>query len=319
MKSLILAISLLAGLNVHASTSDNYSLPIIGVKTEENFSLNAIQTRTEYRDEVIAKTCWRRVADGYRTVCRQVEEQRCYEDSESRRICKPVYVNRCHNEVVYRDEAYTCYETVRRGYEVFSHNTKANVNVKVSNVPGIQAPHNTCGIDFTLYGGSFSSVAKCSEFIVLATTKSASESRVGDTVVQNRALDVTLLDAKKISAPTRNGIQEMRLEGQTLVLRTGDLSKNSNFTLKLFAKRNKLLGKDTVLIERNLAPAEYSFEKISEDAGLVKIDLKKLVGGVDRKKKHNIKVSINVVVDLANAINASLPKLSASEEIVVND
>lgn len=319
MKKLILALGLLGAFNAFASTVDGYSLPIVGVQTEENFTMNTVQTRTEYRSETVAKTCFRTVFDGYQTVCRQEPETYCYEDHMSRRICSTRYVNRCYSEARYRQEAYTCYQTISVPYEVFSNNVKANVKVKVSSVPGdVQAPHNTCNLNFTLEGAAFRANASCSEFVVLAR-QSANERREGNTVVQDRVLDLTLVDAKKLSAPVKGGIAEMRLEGQTLVLRTGDLTKNPNFSLKLFVERRKFLSSDETLINRNLAPSEYSFEKINDDFGLVKINLSKLIGGINAKKKHVLRVDLNVAADLNGALNTTLPTLSASESITVNE
>lgn len=319
MKSFLLALALISGFNIQASTIDGYTLPITGEKTEQNFTMNSVQTRTEYRNETITKTCYRTVADGYHTICRQEPENYCYEDSQSRRICGVRYVNRCRNEIRYRTEAYTCYETVSIPYEVFSHNVRANVNVVVASTPGtITAPHNTCLIDFTLNGDNFKSLANCPEFIILAKS-SASESRQGATVVQDRSLELTLLDSQAVSAPTKNGISEMRLEGQTLVFRAGDLTKNSNFSLKLNIERRNLLKKDETLINRNLAPTEYTFLKSSEESGLVKIDLSKLIGGINTKKKHVLKVDLNVLLNTSAVLNRNLPNLSASESITVNN
>lgn len=318
MKTLLLALALVAGFNTHASTIDGYSLPITGVETEENFTMNAVQTRTEYRNETVANTCFRTVSAGYRTECRDEPQVVCFPSREGQ-VCSTRFERRCYTVPAYRQEAYTCYQTVSVPYEVFSHNVKANVNVKVTNVPGdVQAPNNTCGIDFTLNGGSFKSVARCPEFIVLAK-QTADESRLGNTVVQNRELNITLLDAKKISAPTKGGIAEMRLVGQTLIFRTGDLTKNPNLSLKLFVERRKLFKGDETLINRALAPAEYSFEKINDDFGLVKVDLSKLIGGINTKRKHVLKVDLKVAVDTTGSINATLPALSASESIIVNN
>ncbi|MBC7430316.1 MAG: hypothetical protein H7336_17005 [Bacteriovorax sp.] len=319
MKSMMLALALLAGLTAHASTIDGYSLPITGVLTEENFAMSAVQTRTEYRNETVANTCFRTVQAGYRTECRQEPQVVCYPDPHAGQVCTTRFENRCYTVPQYRQEAYTCYQTVSVPHEVFSNNVKANVNVKVSSVPGdVQAPHNTCGVDFTLTGGDFKSVANCSEFIVLAKTYNE-ESRVGDTVTQNRSIDLTLLDAKKLSAPTKGGIVAMKLEGQTVVFRSGDLTKNPNFSLKLFVQRRKLFKGDETLISRNLTPSEYSFEKISDDFGIVKINLSKLIGGINEKRKHVIRVDLNIAVDTTGAINSKLPSFSASESIIVNN
>lgn len=111
----------------------------------------------------------------------------------------------------------------------------------------------------------------------------------------------------------------MRMEGQTLVFRTGDLTKNKNFSLKLFVERRKLLKGDETLVNRNLAPQEYSFEKTSDEFGVVRINLGNLIGGINKKRKHVIKVDINVLTNTVNSINSHLPSLSASESITVND
>lgn len=319
MKSLILALALIAGFNAHASTVDGYSLPINGQQSVENFTLNTVQTRTEYRSETVANTCWRTVFAGYRQVCRQEPVTTCSVGRDGIKFCGTRWVTQCYQEPQYRQEAYTCYQTISVPYEVFSNNVKALVSVKLPNVPaGSNLPQQTCDINFTLEGGNFSSLANCSEFIVIAQ-KSVSESREGQTVIQNRKLDVTLLDAKVVTAPVKGGIGEMRMEGQTLVFRTGDLTKNKNFSLKLFVERRKLLKGDDTLINRNLAPQEYSFSKTSDEFGVVRIDLANLIGGINKQKKHIIRVDINVLTSTANSINSSLPTLSASESITVNN
>lgn len=315
MKSFLLALSLLAGINVQASTIDAYSLSLVGVQAEENFTMNSVQTRTEYRTETVAKTCFRTVSDGYQRECRSYPEQRCYEDSMSRRICRTEYVNRCSDEIRYRTEAYTCYQNVSVPYEVFNNNVKANVIVKVS--APVQPTASACAVNFTLNGSSFKAVANCADYVVLAK-QTAEESRVGDTVVQTRTLNLTLVDAKTVAAPVKGGIREMKLEGQTLSFKTGDLAKNSNISLKLFVERRKLFGDDT-LINRNLVPTEYSFEKTGENEGVVKVNLTKLMGGINASKKHAIRVDLNVIADFSSAINSSLPNLSASESIIVNN
>jgi hypothetical protein len=315
MKSFLLALSLLAGINVQASTIDGYSLSLVGVQAEENFTMNAVQTRTEYRTETVARTCFRTVSDGYQRQCSSYPEQRCYEDNMSRRICRTEYVNRCRDEIRYRQEAYTCYENTSVPYEVFSNNVKANVIVRVS--APVQPTPNSCAVNFTLNGNKFNAVANCADYIVLAK-QSAGEARVGDTVVQTRTLDLTLVDARTVTAPVKGGIRDLKLEGQTLVFKTGDLSKNPSFALKLFVERKKLFGDDT-LINRNLAPSEYTYEKTSEDSGIVKINLSKLIGGINASKKHAVRVDLNVIADTAASINSSLPNFSTSESIIVNN
>ena len=135
MKSLILSIALLAGLNVSASTVDSYNLPITGVQTEENFTMNAVQTKTEYKNETVANTCYRTVFAGYRQECRQEPVVICYPGGPAGQVCSTRFETRCYQVPQYRQEAYTCYQTISVPYEVFNNYVKALVNVKLPNVP----------------------------------------------------------------------------------------------------------------------------------------------------------------------------------------
>jgi len=316
MKLFLLGLSLISAFNVQASTMDGYSLSLVGAQSEESFSMNAEQTRTEYRTERVMRTGFRTVADGFGRQCVSVPQERCFEDHMSRRICRTEFVNRCHDEIRYRQEAYTYFDNVSVPYEVFNNNVRANVNVKIKG--GSAATQNSCAVNFTLNGSQFKAVANCLDYIVLAK-QTADEGREGNTVIQNRTLELTLVDARIVAAPIKGGIREMKFEGQTVVFKTGDLTKNPNFTLKLFTERRKLLGSDDTLINRNLIPSEYTFEKTGEDSGIVKINLSKLIGGINSKKKHVIRVEINVAANTSGAINASLPSLSDSASITVND
>lgn len=319
MKSFILSIALLAGLNVSASTVDSYNLPITGVQTEENFTMNAVQTKTEYKNETVANTCYRTVFAGYRQECRQEPVVICYPGGPAGQVCSTRFETRCYQVPQYRQEAYTCYQTVSTPYEVFSHNVQANVNVRVAKAPSdIQAPHNTCSINFILSGEAFRPSAHCAEFVILAES-SNTETREPFKVTQNRALSLTLIDAQKLAAPTKGGIADMRLEGQTLTFRTGNLNKNSNFSLKLYIERQKIFGSDETVINRNLVPSEYSFEQINDDFGIVKINLSKLVGGINTKRKNFLKVTLDVPLDRSKVINATLPVLSVDNSITVNN
>jgi hypothetical protein len=316
MKNLIAVLFALGfAFQLQASTVDGYSLPLVSNDPEVNFVLNTIQTRTEYRTDTIAKTCYRTELDGYRNVCQYQPEVVCWEDRNSRRICETRQVYRCHSEPVYRTVPYTCYETVRIPYEVFSNKVRTNVHVKKpSNIPAA----NDCSLNFTLEGDSLRTVAHCSNLLVSAK-KQASERREGDTLIQDVSYDLSFDIMSAVTAPVTPGIQGLSLEGQNLVFTSGDLTKNRNFALKLFVERKKFLKEDETLINRNLAPSEYTFTKINEFQGIVKINLSSLIGEVNSKKKHVFKVNLDVLVDRGAVLNASMPNLSSDASLTVNE
>lgn len=316
MKSMMLALSfaLATMLSANASTADSYSLPLVNNDPQINFTLNTVQTRTEYRNESVAKTCYRTEFDGYRNVCQYYPETYCYEDRMSRRICETRSVYRCHSEPVYRTVPYTCYETVRVPYEVFSHNVKSNVTVNKSSDLNL----DNCEVRFVQVGESLKAEGSCASHLIFGK-RNATERREGNTLIQDYVYNLTFANTAELIAPVSKGISNMRVEGQNLVFKTGDLTKNSQFNLRLFVERRKFLREDETLVNRVLNPGEFSFTKTSESQGEVRIDLSKLFGGINSKKKHVFKVNLDVITDRASILNTVQPEFSANDSLTINE
>lgn len=316
--SLILFLALAAGTSM-ASTIDSHTFPIFGNDSEENFLLNTTQTRTAYRQETVARTCYRTEFDGYRNDCNYYPEVRCYETRDSARVCNSVPVYRCQPVAQYREVAYTCYQTISTPYEVADHQVVANFNVKISSKPKEPTNPTGCRVGYTMEGEALRSHADCPSLLVLSNEKRTTAIDRAGTVIHNYNVALKLLDAEEILAPLEGGVAQMQLEGQTLTFRTGDLSKNANFNLKLFVERKRLLKSDETLINRNITPNEYTFEKINERFGIVKIDLNKLLGGLNLKKKHVLKVSLQVNLEAGTLLNNQRPVLQSDAAITVNN
>lgn len=321
MKSLILSclFLLLASNATMASTIDSHVFPISGVETEENFLLSTTQTRTAYRQDTVARTCYRNEFVGYRNVCDYYPETRCYETRDSARICRPVPVYRCEQVPQYRNVAYTCYETISTPYEVVDHHVQANFKVIIDRKPKEPTDPTACLVGFTMEGEKLHSHADCPKELILATQKKTTEIDRSGTVIHNYTVSLKAFDAATVLAPLEGGLADMNLEGNTLTFKTGDLSKNAQFNLSLFVERRRLLKGDETLINRNLAPSEYSFEKINEQFGIVKVDLSKLVGGINAKKKHVIRVKMNVNLEAGTIMNRQSPDLTREASITVNN
>lgn len=317
MKSLILLLTITAT-SAWASTIDTHTFPILQTNGEETFNLTTTQTRTAYRQETVARTCYRTELVGYRNACEYYPEVRCYETRDSARVCNTVPVYRCQQVPDYRNVPYTCYQTISTPYEVVDHEVVANFNVKVSSKPKEPSNPTSCQVGYTMEGESLRAHADCSDFLILSKEQKTTEMDRG-VVVHNYNIDLKLLDTKDTLAPLEGGIAEMSLTGNTLSFRTGDLSKNPNFDLKLFVERRRLLKGDETLIDRKITPNEYTFYKINEKFGIVKIDLYKLMGGLNSKKKHVIKVDLKVNLEAGTVLNNQVPHLSTQSEITVND
>lgn len=317
MKSLLLLLALIAS-SAMASTMDGHTFPINGAENEEHFLLKTTQTRTAYRQETVANTCYRTELDGYRQACEYYPEVRCYE-TRNGPVCSSAQVYRCQTIPNYREVPYTCYQTVQRPYEVFDHQVVGNFNVKISSKPKEPSNPTSCQVGYTMEGDVISSHADCNDFLILAKQKDVTEIDASGALIHNVDVDLKLLDPKTTLAPVESGIAEMNIEGNTLSFRTGDLSKNKNFTMKLFIERKRLLKSDETLIDRFITPAEYTFYKINEHFGIVKINLEKLIGGINAKKKHIIKLDMSVNLGEGTLLNKQMPNLNAKAEITVNN
>ena len=350
MKSFILALSIVFASNTFASTTDSYSLPINGDESTERFVLNAEQTKTLYRTEIVDSTCYRTVQNGYEMQCNYVPEVVCYNTPDyprypsgpgpghgghpgqgpghrpgfggprpRQRVCETRYVNRCYSVPRYVQEAYSCKKSMEIPYEVFDYNVKASVDVVIKN-PTKNVAFNSCDVDFVLFGSNLSAQSSCRDYIIQATKSNTMSNLSNKQVEINSKYELTVQDLATAVAPVSKGISNLRMEGQTVVFKTGNLTKNKNFTLKLYVERRKLLKSDVVIINRNLSPSEYTYEAVDAENGNVKISLTKLFGGINKNKKHIINVELKLKDSFENALNKDIiPALKVSRSITVNN
>ncbi len=300
-----------------ASTTDRHLVVVSGNETSDAFSLNAVATKTLYRTEEREATCYRDVFDGYETVCDGFAEvigphpDPGPHPDDPGRVPKPgpgdnnpspwpdpTPTRTCHEEARYRSEAYSCTETVSVPYEVFDHNATANVNATISAelLPKTQA---NCGINFSLTGDDLSLFNSCVDYLATAVKTIDDQ---GD--LKNYQFAVKLLNKDLILAPLAGNLQGMKVDADNLVVKTGDLTKGSNFTLKLYVQRRKFLAKDVVLVNRALTAKEFTYTALDAKTGLVKMNLDKLTGGFEAKKKHVIRVELDVTLPANTIANA---------------
>lgn len=120
MKTMLFVALLSIVTGAFASTIDSETVRFDGSNGEVSMQLNAEETRTEYRRETVARTCYRTVLVGNRRVCRRPSQG------------GPA---QCWNDPIYRTVPYTCYETVSVPYEVFENYVQANVTINFGAVP----------------------------------------------------------------------------------------------------------------------------------------------------------------------------------------
>ena len=220
----------------------------------------------------------------------------------------------CHDEPVYRDEAYSCMETVQIPYEVFDHNTEATVNVRISAAPSTKPQAGNCGIDFNLNGDNLSATNTCADYLAFANIGS-----MGSGYSKSYNYDVKLFDAAAVLAPLNGNLQDMHVDGSDLSFKTGTLSGATNFTLKLFVQRKRFLAKDITLINRQLNANEFTYTAIDARTGYVHIDLDRVASGFQSNKKNVINVTLDVTLPTAGTLlnGRNTPTLHQEEGITI--
>jgi hypothetical protein len=323
-----------------ASTTDSHLVRIDGQESREGFSLYTTTTRTEYRTQTVERICYRTIIDGYRRVCNRYSDivqprpprdprdpnrplpprdphypnPRPEPRPEPRPIPRPPV---CYDEPIYRTVPYTCYETINTPYEVIDHNTVSNLNVILTPAESINN-NTTCNLNFEAIGDNVSAQTNCNEILAISNSTLAVGYDRG-TRMQNIDYSIKLFDRQKLIAPLAGGLANMHLEGQNLVVVTGDLNNSKNFNLKLFVERRKFLRDDEVILNRTLQPTEFSFEANGGNTGLLKIDLARLLGGINTSKKHKIKLQLDVVLPAGNILNTNGVNTHQESEITVWD
>lgn len=336
------------------ASTDVHSVIIQNGETSEAFNLNTIVMRTEYRYEDVQSTCYDRVFDGYRTVCdnfmgvNQLNKNmsvnevgphpapgphpRDPRDPPPETKPGPSYPRdpdptpypspypdyprerRCYQEAVYRDVVYSCIKRISIPYEVFDHNASANVNVKISSPPASKPQSRYCGIDFILNGDILSAKNTCPEYIATAQVN-----KNGSGYSTNYSYAINLFDSEKVLAPLAGGLSKMRVEGNTLIARVGNISEAKNFSLKLFVQRKRILKSDIVMINRKLTQSEFTYQAVDERTGLVKINLSKLVGSLS-ERKYTVRLSLDVTLPSGTIIDGqNLPNLHQEESVTIKN
>ena len=220
----------------------------------------------------------------------------------------------CHDEAEYRTVAYSCTETISVPYEVFDHNSTANVKVRVSAAPSSKPQTGNCGIDFNLSGDLLTASNSCSEYVALANQ---TVENLGN--LKNYNYDVKLLDAQVVLAPLAGNLQEMKVNGTDLVVKTGNLAGATNFNLKLYVQRRRLFRSDVVLIDRTLNSKEFSYEASDDNTGYVHINLAKIVSGFEPNRKNIIKLNLDVNLGAGTLLlnSGAIPSLHQEAQITI--
>jgi hypothetical protein len=209
-------------------------------------------------------------------------------------------------------------KTISVPYEEVDHQSRSNVNVKVSAAPISRPQTGNCGINFSMNGDQFQATNTCTEYVAF-TNMIKNERNENGVRVTDYGYAIKLYDIQTIFSALNGGLQEMHVNGNELMVKTGSLNRTQNFTLKLYVQRKRFFKNDEVLIDRVLTNNEFSYEPIDENTGWAHIDLNRVLNGFNANRRHIIKLNLDVNLDSGTMLNQmNIPNLHQENTITIN-
>lgn len=290
-----MALSCVVG-SVFASTIDSQSVRFDGSQVQEVLNLRTEKTRTEYREERVARTCYRTVVAGHRTVCRRPP---------------PPQPQQCWREPIYRTVPYTCYETRRVPYEVFENYVDANITINYSQLPeGLVASEN---ITATLNGDLLTLRSNGSKKLIVELNSLTQNRRMeGNTLMLDAVATLNFHDALKVQEALK--LTDARIQKSILTYNLGAIADlNLQHNLKIV--NNPRLGGSTTLFDGILDAGNLSREERGATTAM-SVKFEDLLGRTLSSGRYNITVSAEFKVGRAVLNAHEIGSLSVEKTIV---
>lgn len=196
---------------------------------------------------------------------------------------------------------------------------KAHINV-VKTLRSKNYNLNNCTFKVDLNATSENYSARCMEAVVKLFVVDRREVVNGDT--QERFINLDL-DFAAISdlAALKHGLAGLEFSDGLATFETADLSQAQNFSLRVKVSADRLLLKDKVIINRDLAEGDYTIEKLPSGKARISIDLNRLSDDVPYSKDPTLKVELKALkpVNLKDAINTPVLANALSASLIIND
>jgi hypothetical protein len=295
--TLVAAILSLFVASAYASTTDSETIFFDGSNSNAVVQLQTEKTRTEYREETVPRTCYRTVIVGYRQVCR--------------RPSNPRQPQQCWREPIYRNEAYTCYQTIRTPYEVFEYYVDAQIGINFGDVPeGIVAAEN---ITASLNGDILTLRSQGSKLLVVELQDLTQNRRVdGNVLMIDASATIKFHDAQKIKAALN--LTDVRIQSGTANYNLGPIA-GLQLSHNLKIVNNPRLGGSTTLFDGEMNADVLSREERGNLTAM-SVKFEDVLGRQLGSGRYNITVSSEFKAGRAVLNAPELGSLSAERTIL---
>jgi hypothetical protein len=236
------------------ATSSTKTFFYDGTQDSIQMLLRAEKTHTEYRYEDRQTICYRQDVF-YRRYCQQ---------TPSGTICNTV--------PEYRTVSYPCIQRVQISYQVKDYDVEATVDLDVAPITSsLRVGEN---FKVTLDGDMLYLSAEGSKnFFILAKKPVVSTQMTGSLKLINASYSAQLIEAAPIMKAL--SMTNISLKDNVLSFTMGPIAAQEMLTFHLNVKKAPLLGSDTVLFDRDLAPSDMDL-KITEANSVAGVNIEKL-------------------------------------------
>jgi hypothetical protein len=293
-----LMLFLLISLSVFADTESSRQFNYNGSGQHESYTLRTENTHTEWRTEQRERTCWRRVFDGYRRECHTEYRTICRREGE-RTVCRQEPYQVCQDVPVYRNEPYTCYETVQVPYEVFDYFVQGNYKINFLS----EAPNANENFSLVQNGDDFGLSVRSSGNYLISATKNVQESYSD----QLKTIDVTYSVLMNDLAPEinviRSGITNLVTPDKKIIsMQIAQHSGVLPLVIHLKAVMPISWGRDVLMIDRDLKAVDYQIVNVAGIA-TVMINPFQVIEKFKEKYFYDFTVTLKLETKGANIIN----------------
>lgn len=310
--SLILGL-LLSFFSLHslASTPIGNDLNVISIKGSASIY------RQEKDTEEYEGTCSREVDDGTVTQCKPLYETHCTKVPYE---CHQVETGEdCEEVPATRTETYSCTlsRTVYR--DVFDHYAYVSAEVSKKFVDK-NIDLSNCNLNLHITDNDESLTSDCLTAIVKSEKVDRKVTFSEGNEFRNVKMNLSFFDIYNLNA-TLGGLDDLHYENGIVSFTATDLSKSTNFVLKANLKRDRLIFKDSSLLDTEIDVNQLMIEPKEEGLFKLSFDLKKLVK-FDSTKRHKFSLTLKTKneVDLSgNVINEKPLSNKLEKTIKINE
>lgn len=272
-----------------ASSGESRSFVYDGSQNSVELVLRGEETHTEYRYEDRQSICYRTEIVGYRTVCHSSPGP----GPGHRPGPGP---RQCYRQPIYRQVSYPCMQTVRIPYEVKDFDVDARVVIDVTNLSNAISSGET--FTASLKGDTLKFTAKGSKkFVIVLKKQSVRSNLVGAVKYMDAFYAVELVEAAPILKAIN--VNKVSVKKPLLTFEAG-VNSNPAISYSLKVVKNKTLGSDDVLFNRELASTELNATS-NEVVTTAQVNLDNLgVKLSSGKFKFTVKAQYNVDGEVMN-------------------